>query len=92
MAARLTQDERDAVAQRIFAALSARYPKHYPKLYIALIEPKAAASSAEQILSTAAAVVRNVDNNIGGEADTRVKGSARSGENAKAPLALGQIS
>jgi hypothetical protein len=71
MAARRTQDERDAVARRIFAALCARYPKHYPKLYIALIEPKAAASSAEQILSTAAAVVRNVDDNIGGEADRR---------------------
>ena len=70
MAARLTQDERDAVAQRIFAALCAHYPKHY----IALIEPKAAASSPEQILSVAAAVVRGADDNAGGEADTRVKG------------------
>jgi hypothetical protein len=41
MATRLSRDERRAVAQRIFAALCAHYPKHH----IALIEAEAAASS-----------------------------------------------
>jgi hypothetical protein len=40
MATGLSQDERRAVAQRIFAALCTHYPKHY----IALIECKADAS------------------------------------------------
>jgi hypothetical protein len=49
MPTRLSQDERNAVAQRIFAALCTHYPKHY----IALIEPKAAANPPEQGLSAA---------------------------------------
>ena len=49
MPTRLSQDERNAVAQRIFAALCTHYPKHY----IALIEPKAAANPPEQRLSGA---------------------------------------
>jgi hypothetical protein len=40
MATRLSREERNAVAQRIFAALCAHYPKHY----VALIEPKATAN------------------------------------------------
>ena len=38
MGARLSQDERRAVAQRIFEALCAHYPEHY----VALINPKLA--------------------------------------------------
>ena len=38
MATQLSQDEGRAVALRIFEALCAHYPKHY----IALIEPEAA--------------------------------------------------
>jgi len=67
MATRLSQDERRAVAQRIFAALCAHYPKHY----IALIEAKAAASSPEPVLSAAAAAVEGPDASVGGEADAR---------------------
>jgi hypothetical protein len=52
MATGLSQNERRAVAQRIFAALCAHYPEHY----IALIEPKAAASSPEPVLAATAAV------------------------------------
>jgi hypothetical protein len=44
MDARLSQDERRAVAERIFAALCAHYPEHY----VALIESKVAASSPER--------------------------------------------
>ena len=41
MGARLSQDERRAVAERIFAALCA----HCPERYVALVDPKLAASS-----------------------------------------------
>ena len=61
MATRLSRDERNAVAQRIFAALCADYPKHY----IALIEREAAANSPEQVVSAAAAAVPAPDHNIG---------------------------
>jgi hypothetical protein len=61
MPTRLSQDERKAVAQRIFAALCTHYPKHY----LALIEPKAAAISPKQVVSAAAAAVRAPDHNIG---------------------------
>ena len=61
MATRLSRDERNAVAQRIFAALCAHYPKHY----VALIEPKVAANSPEQVLSAAAAAVQAPDRSIG---------------------------
>jgi hypothetical protein len=40
MATRLSRDERNAIAQRIFASLCAHYPKHY----VTLIESKAAAN------------------------------------------------
>jgi len=55
------RDERKAVAQRIFAALCAHYPKHY----IALIEPKAAANPPEQVLSAATAAAQAPDHSIG---------------------------
>jgi len=61
MATRLSQDERNAVAQRIFAALCTHYPKHY----IALIEPKAAANPPEQVLSAATAAAQAPDHSIG---------------------------
>ena len=61
MPTRLSQDERKAVAQRIFAALCAHYPKHY----IALIEPEASANSPEQVLSAATAAVPGPDRSIG---------------------------
>jgi hypothetical protein len=48
MDARLSQDERRAVAEHIFAALCAHYPEHY----VALIESKVAASSPEGVLTT----------------------------------------
>jgi hypothetical protein len=48
MDARLSQDERRAVAKRIFVALCAHYPEHY----VALIESKVAASSPERVLTT----------------------------------------
>jgi hypothetical protein len=67
MATGLTQDERRAVAHRIFAALCAHYPKHY----IALIETKAAASSPESVLSAPAAAVEGPDAGFRGEADAR---------------------
>ena len=51
MGARLSQDERRAVAERIFAALCA----HYPERYVALVDPKVAASSPERVLTTSAA-------------------------------------
>ena len=51
MDARLSLDERRAVAERIFAALCAHYPEHY----IALIESKVAASSPERVLTTSGA-------------------------------------
>jgi hypothetical protein len=63
----LSQDERRAVAQRVFAALCDHYPKHY----IALIETKAAASTPEQVLSAGVAAVQGSDPSVGGEADTR---------------------
>jgi hypothetical protein len=67
MIKRLSQDERRAVAQRNFAALCA----HYLKYYIALSEPKVAASSPGRVLATsgAAAALRRPDLSIGGEAD-----------------------
>jgi hypothetical protein len=65
MATRLSQDERRAVALRIFAALCAHYPKHY----IALMESKAPASSPEPVLSAAAAAIEGPDASVGGEAD-----------------------
>jgi hypothetical protein len=61
MPTRLSQDERKAVAQRMFATRCAHYPKHY----IALIEPEAAANSPEQILSAATAAVQVPDHSIG---------------------------
>ena len=61
MPPRLSQDDRKAVAQRIFAALCAHYPKHY----IALIEPEAAANSPEQVLSAARAAVQDPDHSVG---------------------------
>ena len=67
MATGLSQDERRAVAQRIFAALCAHYPKHY----IALIETKAAASSPESVLSAPAAAVEGPNASVRGEADAR---------------------
>ena len=59
MPTRLSQDERKAVAQRIFAALCAQYPKHY----VALIESEVAAGSPEQVVSAAA--VQAPDDSIG---------------------------
>jgi hypothetical protein len=67
MATGLSQDERRAVAQRIFVALCAHYPKHY----IALIECKVGASSSEPVLSAAAADVEGLDASVRFEADTR---------------------
>jgi hypothetical protein len=67
MATGLSQDERRAVALRIFTELCAHYPKHY----IALIEPKVAASSPEPVLSAATAAVEGPDASIRGEADAR---------------------
>jgi hypothetical protein len=64
MATGLSQDERRAVAQRIFAALCTHYPKHY----IALIE---AASWPEPVLCAAAAAVEGSDVSVGGEAEAR---------------------
>jgi hypothetical protein len=61
MPTRLSQDERKAVARRIFAALCAHYSKHY----IALIEPEAAANSPEQVLSAARAAVQASDHGVG---------------------------
>ena len=51
MDARLSRDERRAVAERIFAALCAHYPEHY----VTLIESKVAASSPERVLTTSGA-------------------------------------
>jgi hypothetical protein len=67
MATGLSQDERRAVAQRIFAALCTHYPKHY----IALIECKAGASSSEPVLSAAAADVEGPDASVRVEPDAR---------------------
>jgi hypothetical protein len=67
MATRLSQDERRAVAQRIFAALCAHYPKHY----IAMIESKAVASTPEQVLSAGTPAVERSDASVGGKADAR---------------------
>ena len=61
MATRLSRDERNAVAQRVFAALCTQYPKHY----ITLIEPEAAANSREQVLSAPTADVQAPDHSIG---------------------------
>jgi hypothetical protein len=61
MPTRLSQDERKAVAQRIFAALCVQYPKHY----IALIESEAAGNSPEQVLSAATADVPAPDHSSG---------------------------
>ena len=66
MATGLSQDERRAVAQRIFAALCAHYPKHY----IALIECQAAANS-PTVLSAAVTAVEGPDASVRGEADAR---------------------
>ena len=52
MGARLSKDERRAVAQHIFAALCA----HYPDRYVALFErPQVGASSPERVLTSGAA-------------------------------------
>ena len=52
MSARLSKDERRAVAQRIFAALCA----HYPDRYIALFErPQVGTGSPQQVLTTSVA-------------------------------------
>jgi hypothetical protein len=61
MATRLSRDERNAVAQRIFAALCAHYPKHY----VALIEPEVAANSPELVLSAARAAAQDPDHSVG---------------------------
>jgi hypothetical protein len=51
MGARLSKDERRAVAQRIFTALCA----HYPDRHIALFErPQADISSAERVVANTA--------------------------------------
>ena len=53
MGARLSKDERRAVAQHIFAALCA----HYPDRYVALFErPQVGASSPERVLTSGAAL------------------------------------
>jgi hypothetical protein len=63
MVTRLSQDERRAVAQRIFfAALCAHYPKHY----IAMIDSKAVASTSEQVLSAGMPAVERSDASVGG--------------------------
>jgi hypothetical protein len=61
MDARLSRDERNAVAQRIFAALCAHYPKHY----VALIEPEVAANPPELVLSAARAAAQGPDHSVG---------------------------
>jgi hypothetical protein len=61
MATRLSQDERGAVAQRIFAALCAHYPKHY----ITMIESKTVASTPEQVLSAGTPAVESSDASVG---------------------------
>jgi hypothetical protein len=63
MATRLSRDERNIVAQRIFAALCAHYPKHY----IGLIECKSGASP--PVLSASAADVEGPDPGVRVEAD-----------------------
>jgi hypothetical protein len=65
MGARLSKDERRAVAQRVFAALCVHNPKHY----VALIEPKLPASSPERVLTTsgAASTLQGADNSTGGK-------------------------
>jgi hypothetical protein len=64
MPTRLSQDERRAVAQRIFAALCAHYPKHY----VALMEPKEAVNPPRQFPSAATTAVHAPDQGVG-EAD-----------------------
>ena len=61
MATRLSRDERNAVAQRIFAALCAHYPKHY----VALIESEVAANSPDLVLSAARATAQDLDHSVG---------------------------
>ena len=61
MPTRLSRDERKAVAQRIFAALCAHYPKHY----IALIGPEAAANSPQQVVSVATPAVQAPEHSSG---------------------------
>jgi hypothetical protein len=51
MDARLSQDGRRAVPERIFAALCA----HYPERYVALVDPKVAANSPERVLTASSA-------------------------------------
>jgi hypothetical protein len=51
MGARLSKDERRAVAQRIFAALCAHCPAHY----IALIESEVGTSSPNRVPTTSGA-------------------------------------
>jgi hypothetical protein len=62
MVTRLSQDERRAVAQRIFAALCAHYPKHY----IAMIDSKAVARTSEQVLTAGMPAVERSDASVGG--------------------------
>ena len=74
MDARLSQDERSAVARRIFAALCA----HYPDRYIALSErPRLGSSSPEPDPATArsSSLLAGTDDSTGGKADVS---SARS--------------
>ena len=74
MDARLRQDERRAVAERIFAALCAHYPDHY----IALFErPQLGTSSPEPALTTsdAASPLLGADDSTTGEADIGSAGS-----------------
>ena len=67
MATRLSRDERNIVAQRIFAALCAHYPKHY----IGLIE--------SPVLSASAADVEGPDAGVRVEADARPTRNLREG-------------
>jgi len=60
MDAQLSQDERRAVAERIFAALCAHYPDHY----IALFERPGVLNT-----SSPAAPVQGADDSADGEAD-----------------------
>jgi hypothetical protein len=74
MDARLSRDERRAVAERIFAALCAHYPDHY----IALFErPQLGTNSPEPALTTSDAVSASLgaDDSTTGEADISSAGS-----------------
>ena len=65
MDARLSQEERRAVAQRIFAALCANYPDRY----IALFErPQVGIGSPEPALTTSAPLGQDAHDGTDGEA------------------------